>query len=179
MSELKTIGVIGAGQMGNGIAHVCALAGYDVLLSDVDAAHIDAAIHTIEVNLARQVKASIIKQADADKALTRIKKTPALTGFTNVDLAIESVVEEEEAKREIFAELRAIASSTANPAGRWRSAGKLIMWWRMRSAASLLSKTQCSFVTPATRSRTRRTRARRPRPSALKLGTSARNNRPG
>ena len=108
MSELKTIGVIGAGQMGNGIAHVCALAGYDVLLSDVDAAHIDAAIHTIEVNLARQVKASIIKQADADKALTRIKKTPALKGFTNVDLAIESVVEEEEAKREIFAQLRSV-----------------------------------------------------------------------
>lgn len=108
MTEIKTIGVVGAGQMGNGIAHVCALAGYDVLLSDVDAAHIDAAIHTIEINLARQVKASIIKQADADKALTRIKKTPALKGFTNVDLAIESVVEEEEAKREIFAQLRSV-----------------------------------------------------------------------
>jgi 3-hydroxybutyryl-CoA dehydrogenase len=54
MSNIRTVGVIGAGQMGNGIAHVCAVAGYDVLLNDADAPRIDAAIQTITKNLTRQ-----------------------------------------------------------------------------------------------------------------------------
>ena len=55
MGAIKTVGVVGAGQMGNGIAHVCALAGYDVLLNDADPARIDAAIQIITKNLGRQV----------------------------------------------------------------------------------------------------------------------------
>ncbi|HVY02485.1 MAG TPA: 3-hydroxybutyryl-CoA dehydrogenase [Caulobacterales bacterium] len=108
MSGLKTIGVIGAGQMGNGIAHVCALAGYDVLLNDVDAAAIDAAIGTIETNMARQVHREFITQKEMDAALPRIKKTPALNSFGPCDLTIESVVEDEEIKRDIFSALRPV-----------------------------------------------------------------------
>ena len=108
MAELKTIGVIGAGQMGNGIAHVCALAGYDVLLSDIDPAAIDAALGTIEANMARQVHREFITRKDMDKALPRIKKTPALKSFGACDLAIESVVEDEDAKQEIFSALRPV-----------------------------------------------------------------------
>jgi 3-hydroxybutyryl-CoA dehydrogenase len=108
MTDLKTIGVIGAGQMGNGIAHVCALAGYDVLLNDLDPAVIDAAMGTIEHNMSRQVHRGVITQTAMDKALGRIKKAPALKAFASADIAIESVVENEEIKRDIFASLRPI-----------------------------------------------------------------------
>jgi 3-hydroxybutyryl-CoA dehydrogenase len=108
MADIKTIGVIGAGQMGNGIAHVCALSGYDVLIYDLDSKAIDAALTTIEHNLARQVARNTISQADMTKALGRIKKSPTLKGLAGADLAIESVLEDEETKREIFASLRPI-----------------------------------------------------------------------
>ena len=69
MTDIRTVGVVGAGQMGNGIAHVCALAGYDVLLSDADTARIDAAIEIIRGNLNRQVHRNTITQADQVAAL--------------------------------------------------------------------------------------------------------------
>jgi 3-hydroxybutyryl-CoA dehydrogenase len=106
MSDIRTIGVVGAGQMGNGIAHVCALAGYDVLLNDGDPARIDVALDTIRKNMARQVHREVIKQADMDAGLKRIKLAPKLTSFGGCDLVIESIVEQDEAKRKIFAELR-------------------------------------------------------------------------
>ena len=108
MIDIKTIGVIGAGQMGGGIAHVCALAGYDVLLNDQEPARVDAALKDIAHNMARQVHSGAIKQKDMDAALARIKKTAALKGFAACDLAIESVVENEEIKREVFAALRPV-----------------------------------------------------------------------
>jgi 3-hydroxybutyryl-CoA dehydrogenase len=105
---LKTVGVVGAGQMGNGIAHVVALAGYDVLLNDQDESRIDAALQTIEHNMVRQVHRELITHKDMEGALGRIKKAKKLSEFGGVDLAIESVVEKEEAKRSIFAELRPV-----------------------------------------------------------------------
>jgi 3-hydroxybutyryl-CoA dehydrogenase len=108
MGTIKTVGVVGAGQMGNGIAHVCALAGYDVLLSDADPARIDAAIQIITKNLGRQVHRELIKQADADAALKRIKGAPKAAAFEPCDLVIESIVEQDEAKKKVFADLRSV-----------------------------------------------------------------------
>ena len=76
MNDIRTVGVVGAGQMGNGIAHVCAIAGYDVLLNDADASRIDAALETIRGNMARQVHRNLLKQADAVAAMNRIKSAP-------------------------------------------------------------------------------------------------------
>jgi 3-hydroxybutyryl-CoA dehydrogenase len=112
-SNIRTVGVIGAGQMGNGIAHVCALAGYDVLLNDADAARIDTALGLIAQNLARQVHKDTIKQADADAALKRIKGVAKLSDFGACDLVIESVVEQDEPKRKIFHDLRAVLKPDA------------------------------------------------------------------
>jgi 3-hydroxybutyryl-CoA dehydrogenase len=106
MSKISTVGVVGAGQMGNGIAHVCALAGYNVLLNDADPARIDTAIQTITKNLTRQVHRELISQADMDAALKRIKGAPKFADLAPCDLVIESVVELDEAKRKVFADLR-------------------------------------------------------------------------
>ena len=108
MGTIKTVGVVGAGQMGNGIAHVCALAGYDVLLNDADPARIDAAIQIITKNMGRQVLREIVKQADAEAALKRIKGAPKAAAFEACDLVIESIVEQDEAKKKVFADLRSV-----------------------------------------------------------------------
>lgn len=113
MTIIRTVGVVGAGQMGNGIAHVSALAGYDVLLNDADPARVDAALQIVAKNLARQVHREVITQATADTALTRIKSAPNLAAFEACDIVIESVVEHDEAKRKVFAELKPILKPEA------------------------------------------------------------------
>jgi 3-hydroxybutyryl-CoA dehydrogenase len=113
LNEIRTIGIVGAGQMGNGIAHVCALAGYDVLLNDVDEAHIDQALHTIEHNMHRQVHRGMIGEEEMNAALPRIRKTPRLDEFGACDLTIESAIEDEEVKRKIFADLRPVLKPEA------------------------------------------------------------------
>ena len=113
MNDIRTVGVVGAGQMGNGIAHVCALAGYDVLLNDAEADRIDAALETIRTNLARQVHKTTIKQADMDAALKRIKGSPKFDAFEACDLVIESVVEQADAKKKVFADLRPVLKPAA------------------------------------------------------------------
>ncbi len=112
MSAIRTVGVVGAGQMGNGIAHVCALAGYDVLLNDADAPRIDAALGTIHKNMTRQVARNLISQSDMDAGLKRIKAAPKLAGLEACDLVIESIVEQDEPKRKIFADLRSTLKPT-------------------------------------------------------------------
>jgi 3-hydroxybutyryl-CoA dehydrogenase len=112
MSKIRTVGVVGAGQMGNGIAHVCALAGYDVLLTDADSSRIDAAIDIVTKNLTRQVHREIISAADSEAALKRIKGAPTLAGFGACDLIIESVVEQSDAKKKVFADLRPMLKPT-------------------------------------------------------------------
>jgi 3-hydroxybutyryl-CoA dehydrogenase len=107
MGVIKTVGVVGAGQMGNGIAHVCALAGYDVLLSDADPGRIDAAMEVIAKNMSRQVAREVIDQGAMDAGLKRIKGAPKLSDFAACDLVIESIVEQAEPKRKIFTELKA------------------------------------------------------------------------
>lgn len=106
MSEIKTVGVIGAGQMGSGIAHVCALAGYDVVLHDISQDRIDAGLVLIEKNLARQVGRGIIDDAAMAGALARIKGSKGLEDVGQTDLAIEAATENEETKKAIFRSLQ-------------------------------------------------------------------------
>ena len=108
MADIKSIGVIGAGQMGNGIAHVAALAGYDVFLSDVSADQLALARAAIEKNLTRQVGRGLIKDDDIAPALARITTTADLADLANVDLAIEAASEKEDVKRAIFKSLCAV-----------------------------------------------------------------------
>ena len=105
MTGIRTIGVIGAGQMGNGIAHVCALAGFDVLLNDVSPERLEAGIKTIQRNLERQVHREMITKDARDAAVRRIKPVASLDAFSDVDFAIEAATEKENVKRAIFDEL--------------------------------------------------------------------------
>ena len=102
MVAIRSVGVIGAGQMGAGIAHVCALAGYDVLLHDVSPERIDAGIALIERNMHRQVSRGIIDQAAMDTGLARLKGAPELQAVGQTDLAIEAATENEEVKKTII-----------------------------------------------------------------------------
>ena len=102
---IKTIGIIGAGQMGNGIAHVCALAGYDVRLSDVDGGALERARGNIDHNIARQVARGKVTEADKAAALKRISTGTDLASLRDCDIVIEAATEKEAVKREIFKQL--------------------------------------------------------------------------
>jgi 3-hydroxybutyryl-CoA dehydrogenase len=102
MVQIKSVGVIGAGQMGTGIAHVVALGGYDVLLHDVSAERLDAGMGLIVRNMTRQVTRGVITQEAMDAGLARIKPAPELQSIGQTDLAIEAATENEETKKAIF-----------------------------------------------------------------------------
>ena len=101
----RKIGVIGAGQMGNGIAHVCALSGFHVLLNDVVADRITEGLATISGNLARQVSRQRISDEQRQAAIKRISPAATLDELGDCDLVIESATEQEDIKRKIFAAL--------------------------------------------------------------------------
>ena len=111
--NIQTVGVIGAGQMGNGIAHVCALAGFSVLLNDVSADRIKAGMATINGNMARQVGKKSISEDDRKGALSRIKPAEKYDALSVCDLVIETATEKEEVKRKIFSDLCASLKSDA------------------------------------------------------------------
>ncbi len=106
--EIKMIGVIGAGQMGNGIAHVAAVAGYTVKLIDVNQDALDQAVATITKNLDRQVKKEKIAQADRDTALGLIEASTQMACLADADLVIEAATENEEIKKAIFEQVCAV-----------------------------------------------------------------------
>jgi 3-hydroxybutyryl-CoA dehydrogenase len=99
---IKHVGIIGAGQMGNGIAHVISLAGYDVALHDISAQRVEAALATINGNMARQISRGKLTEADREQALARIRFAPALEDLGEADLVIEAATEDEDVKRSIF-----------------------------------------------------------------------------
>jgi 3-hydroxybutyryl-CoA dehydrogenase len=103
--RIRSVGVIGAGQMGNGIAHVCAVAGYDVGLYDQAPEKIEAALSTIRKNLARSVKSGRIRPEQESEALRRIRAIDSLQSLGDSDIVIETAVEDEQIKRKIFADL--------------------------------------------------------------------------
>jgi 3-hydroxybutyryl-CoA dehydrogenase len=103
--NVQRIGVIGAGQMGSGIAHVCALAGYDVLLNDIARDKLEHGLEVISGNLSRQVARGKISDADKDRTMNKIRPATSLDMFKEVDLAIEAATEDEQVKRKIFQDL--------------------------------------------------------------------------
>jgi 3-hydroxybutyryl-CoA dehydrogenase len=103
--NIKSVGVIGAGQMGNGIAHVCSLAGYSVLLNDMAGDRIKAAMATINGNMTRQVSRKAISEDQKKSALALISPADKLEALANCDLVIETATEKEDVKRKIFADL--------------------------------------------------------------------------
>jgi len=113
MVMIKKVGVIGSGQMGNGIAHVAALAGFDVVLNDVSSDRLKSGMATINGNLSRQVAKQAISEDDKTKALGRIKLSETLDGVADCDLVIETAVEKEEIKRKVFHDLCAILKPEA------------------------------------------------------------------
>jgi 3-hydroxybutyryl-CoA dehydrogenase len=102
---IRKVGVIGAGQMGNGIAHVCALAGFTVALNDVAPARIKEGLATINGNMSRQVAKNIIKEEDKKSALKHITAAETLDALGDCDLVIETATEKEDVKRRIFVDL--------------------------------------------------------------------------
>jgi len=102
---VQKVGIIGSGQMGNGIAHVCALAGIEVLLNDIDEQRLKAGISVIEANMNRQIARSIITPEEKEAALARITPATTLAELADVDLAIEAATEDEAVKVQIFSDL--------------------------------------------------------------------------
>jgi len=111
--EIKKIGIVGAGQMGNGIAHVCAKAGYDVHLLDVDADLAAAGIGKISANLDREVKRGALDEAGKAEALARISSGSDYASFGDCQLVIEAATEDEDIKKAIIAEICANISDDA------------------------------------------------------------------
>jgi 3-hydroxybutyryl-CoA dehydrogenase len=105
MAPINKIGIIGAGQMGSGIAHVVALSGYDVALHDIAKERVDAALAIIDKNLTRQVASGKISEDEKQKALGRISNAESLQDFADSDIVIEAATEDETVKRKIFVAL--------------------------------------------------------------------------
>jgi 3-hydroxybutyryl-CoA dehydrogenase len=103
--EIRKIGVIGAGQMGSGIAQVCAQAGMEVLINDISAERINAGLATINGNLQRLQAKEQLSDADRQKAMALIQPAAEFEGFVDCDLVIEAASENEEVKRKIFTRL--------------------------------------------------------------------------
>jgi 3-hydroxybutyryl-CoA dehydrogenase len=110
---ITKIGVVGAGQMGSGIAHVAALAGFDVVVSDVSEDRLKSSLATINGNMARQVASGKVSEADKAAALARIASSTSLDALADADLVIESATEKEQVKREVYNALRAVLKPEA------------------------------------------------------------------
>ena len=110
---IETIGIIGAGQMGNGIAHVAALSGFNVTIIDVNAEQLDKALPAIEQNLNRQVGKNTITKDDKAAALTRIACGKGIDNISACDLVIEAAAENEALKKEIFGTLKGVLKPDA------------------------------------------------------------------
>jgi 3-hydroxybutyryl-CoA dehydrogenase len=106
MVDIKTVGVIGAGQMGSGIAQVAALAGYDVVVGDVSLERVESALATINGHMARQIAKGMIGDAERKAALARIKPARNLEAMGDCDLVVEAAIENEAVKRQIFESLK-------------------------------------------------------------------------
>ena len=109
MSEIQIVGVVGAGTMGNGIAHVFAKSGFQVRLCDVEQRFLDRGMDTIRKNLGREVTKGKLMQEEADAAVKRIEGTLARAALADCDLIVEAATEQLEVKRQIFEDLDRVA----------------------------------------------------------------------
>jgi 3-hydroxybutyryl-CoA dehydrogenase len=106
--EIRKVGVIGAGQMGKGIAHVCALAGLDVALNDTTPERIEAGIKDVGVQMKKSIERGLLTTEVVDKALPHISAAPALQDFGDCDIVIEAATENEEVKRKILSDVATV-----------------------------------------------------------------------
>jgi 3-hydroxybutyryl-CoA dehydrogenase len=113
MTEIKTIAILGAGTMGNGIAHVCARSGFNVLLYDINQSSLYRGLDTIRTNIAREVAKQKLTQEQSDEARSRITLTTSLKDLAPASLAIEAATERFDIKAEIFRELDRILAPEA------------------------------------------------------------------
>jgi 3-hydroxybutyryl-CoA dehydrogenase len=104
-TSIQKIGVIGAGQMGSGIAHVCSLAGLDIVLADTSLERAEKGLQVIDGNMQRQTGKGAITESDRKAALERIKLVEGLKSFEDCDIVIEAATEDEQVKRKIYSEL--------------------------------------------------------------------------
>jgi 3-hydroxybutyryl-CoA dehydrogenase len=114
-NQIKSVGIIGAGQMGGGIAHVCAMAGYDVYVHDISADTLQEMLATISGNLARQVASGKTTETEREAALARINFAPDMSGLAAMDLVIEAATEDETVKRKIYSAALPAAESRGDP----------------------------------------------------------------
>ncbi len=112
-TSIKSVGIIGVGQMGSGISHVCALAGFDVLLLDINEKIALSGIATVNGNLARQVAAGKITEAERKKAIRHINSVETIDDIGGVDLVVEAATEDEKTKMDIYAALCPVLNSDA------------------------------------------------------------------
>ena len=110
---MKNIGIIGAGTMGNGIAHVSALSGFNTILLDVNRDFLKKGLKTIEVNLQRQVKKEKINQSEMNSAIKKIKSTTDYNNLSVCDIVIEAATENTSVKEKIFKSMDTICKSDA------------------------------------------------------------------
>ena len=110
---IKTVGIVGAGQMGCGIAHVSAIAGYKVHIYDLSEERIEAGLATINGNLARQVSSGKMTDEDRKKALSLINGTSDINDLSQADLVIEAATEDETVKRKIYGQICAVLKPEA------------------------------------------------------------------
>jgi 3-hydroxybutyryl-CoA dehydrogenase len=113
MADIKTVGIVGAGQMGAGIAHVAAAAGYQVVMHDLARERIEDSLATVRKNLGRQVAKGILSQDQMDAAVGRIRAAEGVEALREADLVIEAATEDEEIKKSIFRSLLPHLSPTA------------------------------------------------------------------
>jgi 3-hydroxybutyryl-CoA dehydrogenase len=113
MSAIQKVGIVGAGQMGSGIAHVCSLSGMDVVLQDLTLERVEEGLATISGNMTRQAGKGIIKEDEIKPALGRITASDAYENMHDCDLIIESATEDETIKRKILAQLAPVVKSEA------------------------------------------------------------------
>ncbi len=108
VEDVKVVGVLGAGTMGSGIAQVCAMAGFEVVLRDIEERFLERGMENIKKSLSKFVEKGKISEDDMKATLERIKTTTKLEDFENVDVVIEAIIEDMEAKKSVFRELNDI-----------------------------------------------------------------------
>ena len=111
--DIKKIGVIGSGQMGKGISHVCAVAGFDVYLMDVDKDTLEQAIPSIEKNMSRLVEKGKMSEAEKKASINRIFTIETMSAFKDCQLVIEAATEDEEIKKSILKDLCPVLTDEA------------------------------------------------------------------
>ena len=108
IDAIETVGVVGAGTMGNGIAQVAATAGYDVVMRDIDAEYVEAGLDDIETGLSKSVENDELTRGAADAARERVEGTTDLGDLAAADIVVEAVVEDVDVKRDVFADLDSV-----------------------------------------------------------------------